>query len=331
MTALDEKSATGKFLRTAAECREWVSPSHATYKPASGRYHLVISYACPWANRCLVVRAMKGLEDVIGLSVVHPTWQPTKPEVDSHSGWTFGDSFSSSSGMGQFDVAGCVPLPAEVAPGAKSVRDIYDAGAPGTTKFTVPLLWDKETGTIVNNESSDIVVMLNSAFNDFAKNPDLDLNTLSEEQKAVDEWTYPGINDGVYRCGFAKSQAAYDEAVISLFSSLDRLESLLTTSRYACGKTLTLSDIRLFMTLVRFDEVYIVYFKCNKKAISEYPAIRNYCREMYQLPKMAECIKMEHIKVHYFTSHPTLNHYAIIPAGPNVIEDFEKPHDRASL
>lgn len=326
----------GEFVRSAANCREFVSADHPVYKPAKGRYHLVVSYACPWANRCLIVRAMKGLEDVIGFSVVHPIWGRTKPDQDEHCGWIFEDAAvdeggrSNPAGIGPFKIKGCVPLPSNIVPGAKTVRDLYDAGAAGTRVFSVPLLWDTETNTVVNNESSEIVQMLNSGFDDFASNPGLDLNTSPDLQKEVDAWTYPQINNGVYRCGFAKTQEAYDEASATLFAGLDKLEAILDKHRFVCGDTLTLSDIRIFMTLARFDEVYVVYFKCNQRPISSYPNLRNYCRDLYQTPHMAEWINMEHIKVHYFTSHPTLNTYAIVPTGPNAEADFKLPHDRAT-
>lgn len=340
VSALDEKDNKGRFVRTAATFREWISADHEVFKPEADRYHLVISWACPWANRVACVRKLKGLEDVIGLSVVHPTWGRTRPDdpEDSHSGWLFAtesEKRSSPSGMGSFQFDDVSPLPDGMIPGApaKSVRDVYVATGNDPKKYTVPFLWDKKTGTIVNNESSDLIVMLNDAFNEFAKHPEFDLNPVEtrDEQASFNEWIYATINNGVYRSGFAKSQFAYDEAVTELFESLDRLEVHFATSRYLCGDKFTLADIRLFMTLVRFDEVYVVYFKTNKKQIADYPNIRGYCRDVYQVPGLADVIKMDHIKTHYFTSHPTLNHYAIVPAGPGVIEDLQKPHGREAL
>ena len=322
-------------MRTAATFRDVVSKNHAVFKPEAGRYHLVICWACPWANRVATVRHLKGLEKIIGLSVVHPTWQKTKPEDpnDPHNGWTFAtkdDIFSSPAGYGSFQFNDVVPLPEGMADNAKTVRDMYVATGQDPGKYTVPLLWDTKEQTIVNNESSDLIVMLNEAFNDFAEKPTFDLNPIEtrDKQDEVNAWIYPNINNGVYRCGFAKTQLAYNEAVTDLYNALDTVENILGTSRYITGDKLTLADVRLFMTLVRFDEVYVVYFKTNKKNLTEYPNIHNYCRELYQL--FPDVIKMDHIKTHYFTSHPTLNHYAIIPAGPNVLNDLALPHDRAT-
>jgi len=331
---LAEGDKEGRFVRSAATFREIISKDHPTFKPETGRYHLVISWACPWANRVATVRHLKGLEKVIGMSVVHPTWQKTKPELDSHAGWAFAteeDTFQSPAGFGAFQVKGVVPLPAAFLGDdakCKTVRDVYVATGNDPGKYTVPLLWDTKEGTVVNNESSDLIVMLNEAFNDFAENPTLDLNPpeTRDLQKELNDFIYPNINNGVYRSGFAKTQLAYDEAVTDLYASLDKVEAILDTKKYLCGDVFTLADIRLFMTLVRFDEVYVVYFKTNKKKVAEYPNIHNYCRELYQ--KLEPVIHMDHIKTHYFTSHPTLNHYAIIPAGPNVIQDLKLPHDR---
>ncbi|KAJ8600242.1 hypothetical protein CTAYLR_001986 [Chrysophaeum taylorii] len=336
LSALDEKDDKGRFVRTEATFRDWISKDHPVFKPEAGRYHLVISWACPWANRVACVRKLKGLEDVIGLSVVHPTWQRTKPDVDAHAGWAFATEdqvFASPNGSGKFQLKGVIPLPDDVVPGAKFVRDVYEATGNDPKKYTVPLLWDKLTKTIVNNESSDLIVMLNSAFNDLAKNPDLDLDPpeTRDAQADLNSWIYPTINNGVYRAGFAKSQFAYEEAVTELFASLAKLEAHLADNRFLCGPKLTLADIRLFMTLVRFDEVYIVYFKCNIKALTDFPNINNYCRDVYQFPGVADVIKMDHIKTHYFTSHPTLNHYAVVPVGPGFVEDLKLPHNRAAL
>jgi len=340
-SALEEGDKEGRFVRTAATFREWISEEHATFKPEAGRYHLVISWACPWANRVAAVRKLKGLEEAIGLSVVAPTWQRTRPDdpEDQHAGWAFqvGEApLASPTGYGSFHFDDCVGLPEDFGlddvAAIKTVRDIYAATGTAATKFTVPLLWDKKTGTIVNNESSELIVMLNEAFNKFAKHPDLDLNPSSTRalQEELNSWIYTGINNGVYRAGFAKSQLAHDEAIADLYESLDKVEAILAKQRYLCGDTFTLADIRLFMTLVRFDEVYVVYFKTNKKQIAEYPAIHQYCRDVYQLLGGSEVINMPHIKTHYFTSHPTLNYYAIIPHGPGVVEDLKLPHDRAA-
>eukprot|EP00929_Paragymnodinium_shiwhaense_P090553 TRINITY_DN50736_c0_g1_i2.p1 TRINITY_DN50736_c0_g1~~TRINITY_DN50736_c0_g1_i2.p1 ORF type:complete len:240 (+),score=25.52 TRINITY_DN50736_c0_g1_i2:100-819(+) len=215
-------------------------------------------------------------------------------------------------------------------------RTVYET-VTGTVKeggkYTVPILYDKQQQTIVNNESQEILRMLNTEFNAFAEKPDVDLNPpeLQEEMEAVNSWIYPHINNGVYRCGFAQTQQAYDEAAEQLTSALQRAEELLATRRYIAGSRFTLMDIRLLMTLVRFDEVYVVYFKTNSKPISEFPNLRNYCRELFQMPGVAECISMKHIKVHYFSSHPKLNPYGVIPRGPGVEDDLRLPHSRGSL
>ena len=224
---------------------------------------------------------------------------------------------------------GCTP---DVLYGSKYVRDLYDkVGAPAGTRFTVPILWDKKTHRIVSNESSEIIRDLNSRFNDFAKNPKLDLypESLRAEIDSVNEWIYHDINNGVYKCGFAVSQAAYDEAVTNLFNALDKVEAILSARRFIAGDVLTEADVRLFCTLVRFDEVYVVYFKTNKKCIREYPNMSNYVRDVYQTEGMKKSVNMWHIKTHYFTSHPVLNANAIIPAGPDWW-DLDAPHDRAA-
>lgn len=341
--ALDEASSTGKFLRTAAGYREIISPDHPVFKPAANRYHLYISYACPWANRCLAILYLKGLEGVIGFTAVHPTWQRSRPNDndDQHKGWTFFDSehdapLKSSAGYGSFAPSGCEP---DRLNDAKFVRDLYELSNDTLGKYSVPVLWDTETKQIVNNESSEIIRMFNSQFDAFANkdsahpyaNHDFYPLALREAIDAANAWIYPSINDGVYKCGFARSQAAYDEAVTELFAALARVESILATQRYIVSNdTVTEADIRLFMTLVRFDEVYVVYFKTNVTSLQTgYPNIRQYLRDIYQLPMMNQAVNMEHIKMHYFTAHPVLNPYSIIPRGPNVLGDLILPHDRA--
>jgi len=335
-TALDESSKDGAFQRVDAVHRNVIEPGSDTYPPEKDRYHLYISYACPWANRCLATMYLKGLEDIIGLSIVHPTWQRTRPDADEHTGWVFRSPddppLSNVLGFGEFKVAGVIP---DSVNGAATVRDLYELANDTGGKYSVPVLWDKKTKTIVSNESAEIIRMFNTAFNEggMAKNPDLDIypERLRDSIDAVNEWIYPGINNGVYRCGFAKSQGAYETAFAELFGALDRCESILATNRYIAGDQLTEADIRLFMTLVRFDEVYVVYFKTNGKAIREYPNIMNYCRELYQIPEIQKSINMEHIKTHYFTSHPTLNNYAIIPVGSDTVSKLLEPHNRAAI
>eukprot|EP00470_Lotharella_oceanica_P015796 CAMPEP_0170179618 /NCGR_PEP_ID=MMETSP0040_2-20121228/18579_1 /TAXON_ID=641309 /ORGANISM="Lotharella oceanica, Strain CCMP622" /LENGTH=366 /DNA_ID=CAMNT_0010423835 /DNA_START=51 /DNA_END=1151 /DNA_ORIENTATION=+ len=348
LDTLAETDKDGRLVRSPSLFRNQISDEpDARFKPATGRYHLYVSYGCPWANRCLAALNLKRLRKAIGVSVVHPTWQLTSPETDEHKGWTFrnpGDPpLVPPSGYGEIEVDGLVPDDVNK---AKTIRYLYELAAaneqklghgngdPGK-KFSVPVLWDKEEGVIVNNESEDILRLFNAKFNDFSEpgpaTPDLYPDHLVSQIQKVNSWVYDHINNGVYKCGFAKSQKAYDEAIESLYIHLDKAEDILSRQRYLCGSTMTEADIRLFMTLVRFDEVYAVYFKCNKKLISQYPNLLNYCRDLYQTPGIGESINMDHIKKHYYTSHPILNHYAIVPAGPNVIEDLKKPHNRAGM
>jgi putative glutathione S-transferase len=283
-----------------------------------------------------MMRAIKGLEDVISITVVHPTWRKTRPDdvEDAHNGWVFGnphgEPFANTIGLGgPFPAAhpGNDPDPIF---GCFSVRDVYEKAGDTNGKYSVPILWDKKNNTIVSNESSEIIKMLNSEFNDFANYPDLDLNPLDlqSEMESVDEWIYPGINNGVYRCGFAQTQEAYDVAITELTDAFDKVANILKTQRFICGDKLTLSDIRLFVTLLRFDEVYVVYFKTNARSVEHTEAILNYCRDIYQMPGVAATINMDQIKAHYFTSHPALNHYSILPRGNNFIKMLKKPHNR---
>jgi putative glutathione S-transferase len=214
---------------------------------------------------------------------------------------------------------------------SKSIRNLYEEAGDTDGKYTVPILWDKKHNTIVSNESSEIIRMLNSEFNEFAENPDLDLypEELRDAIDKVNEWVYPTINNGVYRCGFATSQSAYDQAMDELTESFDRIDKILQKQRYIAGDQLSEADIRLFVTLLRFDEVYVVYFKTNTRSVATTPAVLNYCRDIYQTPGGAETVNMEQIKAHYYCSHPTLNKYSIIPRGPDFIKLLEEPHDRA--
>eukprot|EP00199_Chlamydomonas_sp_CCMP681_P002712 CAMPEP_0119110432 /NCGR_PEP_ID=MMETSP1180-20130426/29640_1 /TAXON_ID=3052 ORGANISM="Chlamydomonas cf sp, Strain CCMP681" /NCGR_SAMPLE_ID=MMETSP1180 /ASSEMBLY_ACC=CAM_ASM_000741 /LENGTH=340 /DNA_ID=CAMNT_0007096777 /DNA_START=12 /DNA_END=1034 /DNA_ORIENTATION=- len=320
-TALAELDATGAFVRQPSVFRRIVGQQDGPPAEA-GRYHLIISLACPWANRCLTTMNLKGLGHAIGLSVVHPTWQPTRPEKpeDTHCGWTFAKptdpNMSSPTGHGSFPCDGCIPLPSSLGD-LKNVRDLYDLSKSVGQKFTVPVLWDLKEKVIVNNESEDIVRMLNSAFNSLAKNPSLDLypEGLRTQINEVNEWVYHGINNGVYKCGFASKQATYEQAFKELFAALDKAEGILTTQRFLVGGQLTEADVRLFQTLIRFDEVYVVYFKTNHKRIQDYPALSCYVRDLFSMPEIARSIDLRHIKTHYYTSHPILNAYAIIPVG----------------
>lgn len=329
-TALHEMGTKGEFVRTAASFRNMIEPA-GKHPPESGRYHLYVSLACPWASRCVAGLYLKGLQDHIGLSVTHPTWQKTRPkDTDDHTGWMFRSPddppLSSSTGFGSFPCKDCIPDPVNK---AVFVRDLYDMSADSGGKYSVPVLWDKQVGCIVNNESSEILRMFNSAFNDLAANPTLDLypQELREKIDELNDWIYPTINNGVYRCGFAQTQEAYETAFDELFTALDKVEDILSKQRYLCSDDkLTEADIRLFMTLIRFDEVYTVYFKTNKKYIQHYPNMSNYVRDLFQTPGITESVNMYHIKTHYYTSHPRLNYYAIVPKGGDAW--WEEPHDR---
>ena len=284
------------------------------------------------------MRALKGLQECISITVVHPTWQKTKDDpADKHCGWVFGDPdgepMTNTIGLGG-------PFPAafennEQCPffEAYSIRDVYERAGDKGGKFTVPILWDKKKETIVSNESAEIIQMLNREFNAFAKNPDLDLEpaNLKDEMEKADKWIYDTLNNGVYRCGFANSQRAYDTAITELTDSFDRVDQILQNQRYIAGDQLTLSDVRLFVTLLRFDEVYMVYFKCNTRSVAHTPAVLEYCREMYQLPGVKDTVDMTQITYHYYTSHPSLNKFSIVPRGADFIGLLEEPHERASM
>ena len=335
-TCVDLTSTDGKFRRTDAGFRSIISEDNLDFPPEAGRYHLYISHACPWANRCNATRILKGLEDIIGLTVVHPTWQRTRPDdpEDVHCGWAIcsseDGSLLPSSGHGSVSNAGTSPDPVN---SAKTVRELYEIAGDTTCTRSVPVLWDSQRQTIVNNESSEIMRMFNGPFARLAGTDKSTVDLYPDHlRKAIDDankWIYPTINNGVYRCGFAKSQLAYEEAVGELTASLDRLEQLLSTQRYvASNEQITEADVRLFMTLIRYDEVYVVYFKTNSRSIRDYHHIRNYMRELYQINWLQSTTNMEHIKTHYFTSHPVLNPYSVVPIGPDVITDLLEPHDR---
>ncbi len=311
----DTKSTGGKFVRNEAQCRHWITsdgeagPSgEGGFKAEAGRYHLYVSLACPWAHRTLIFRALKGLDKMISISVVN--------SFMGDEGWTFepGDSV--------------VP---DTVNNTTRVHQLYTLAIPGYTgRVTVPVLWDKKQNVIVSNESSEIIRMFNSAFDAIgASAGDYYPEALRPDIDTVNELVYSNINNGVYKSGFATTQAAYDEAVGDLFDALDNLEDRLTTQRYLAGQQITEADWRLFTTLVRFDAVYVGHFKCNKKRIIDYPALSNYLRELYQVPGVAETINIEHTKAHYYASHESINPTRIIPAGP--IEDFSQGHNRGGL
>jgi glutathionyl-hydroquinone reductase len=280
-------------------------------------------------------------------SQLYTIWRRTRPEVadDIHTGWFFGkvatgdETLTNAEGNGgPFPTA--YPMNEPDPNGeANSIRDVYERAASYTTDgqtggvYSVPILWDTQHNTIVSNESSEIIRMLNSEFNAFSKFPDIDLYPLEIREKIneVNDWVYPSINNGVYRCGFAKSQVAYDEAIATLTEAFDRVEKILQEQRYIAGDRFTEADVRLFVTLLRFDEVYTVYFKCNTRAVEYSSAMLNYCREIYQMPGVKETVDMEQIKTHYYASHPKLNYYSILPAGRNFIQLLEQPHNRDSL
>ena len=311
--------------------RNIVSEFSNKFKPESNRYHLYISHACPFAHRASIVLYLKGLEDHISFSVVHPTFQRTKPDVDDHLGWVFksptDEPVSSAHGYGSFDCEGCIP---DNINNTKSARELYELDGGSTARYTVPILWDKKEKIIVNNESSEIMRMLNSNFNNLASNKELNLypDNLKNKIYEINDMVYNNINMAVYRCGFAQKQEPYEIAFKELFDCLDKVEEILSKSRFLVGNQITESDIRLFVTLVRFDEVYFISYKCNKKRIIDYPNLLNFCREIYQLPKIGSTVNMKHIKMHYFTNYKDLNTYAIIPKGNNFIAELEKPHNR---
>jgi len=324
-TALDEMDADGKFKRTDAGFRNTIKAG-GPFEPEAGRYHLYVALACPWAAGTLAALKYKGLEDAIGYSVVHPTWNPTKPDdpEDAHTGWHFknpGDEpLTNALGHGSFDCDDAL-IP-DTINGAKTIRDLYELANDQTGKYTTPMLWCKKEKTIVCNESLEILKIFDGAFNEFAKHPKRKLFKDDEMKKAeeLNEYIYPTVNNGVYRCGFAKTQKAYEEAHTQLFASLERLERHLEETNangipFLTGQDLTWIDLRLYMTLVRFDPVYITYFKTSQKRIADFPHLLKFVRKCYSIPEMKASTNIKHIKMHYFTAHPSLNTYGIIPVS----------------
>lgn len=309
----DTKKSGGAFVRSTAGFRNWITPDgsagptgKAGFKAETGRYHLYVSYACPWAHRTLIYRALKGLTDHISVDVVHPDMLA--------DGWTFETDDKGATGDRLFQSA--------------FLRDIYTRAQPDVSgRVTVPILWDKAQNTIVSNESSEIIRMFNSAFDGLTGNNadfwPIDLRTAIE---AVNDRIYNTFNNGVYKCGFATTQTAYDEAATALFDTLDWLETRLTSNRYLMGDHLTEADWRLFPTLVRFDPVYHTHFKCNRKWLREYPSLWAYTRELYQWPGVAATVNFDHIVRHYHFSHETINPHRIIPINPVI--DWMEPHGR---
>src|SRR4051794_15700920 len=288
------ESKNGRFVRQQSAFRDRVSADGSSgYKAEPGRYHLYVSLACPWAHRTVIVRMLKGLEDAIPMTVVDPIrdergWRFTDAEPDPLHGWRYlSEAYTQT-----------------------------DSAFEG--RVTVPVLWDKQTGRIVSNESADVVEMLNSEFDEWARHPDLDLwpAQVREEGAELNDRIYETVNDGVYRSGFATSQEAYEEAVLPLFETLDALEERLATRRYLLGDEPTLADWRLFTTLVRFDAVYYVHFKCNVRRITDYPNLSRYLRDLYAIPGVADTVDFDHIKRHYYLTHASINPTGIVPVGP---------------
>jgi putative glutathione S-transferase len=312
---IDPRKLNGKFKRADAAFRNWVTkdgspgPSgEGGFKAEPGRYHLYVAYACPWAHRTLIARELKGLTDAIDVSIVHPFM--------ARMGWSF-EHDGDAQGDPLFD--------------SNYVHELYQrAKSDYTGRASVPVLWDKERGTIVSNESSEIIRMFNSAFDEWGDaSIDLYPEPLRAEIDAVNEGVYHNVNNGVYKSGFATSQEAYEEAVYALFEELDGLEARLGKHRYLVGDRLTEADWRLFPTLVRFDPVYVGHFKCNIRRIYDYPNLWNYTKELYQVPGIAPTVNIDHIKRHYYGSHETVNPTRIVPVGPEI--DYSTPHDRERL
>lgn len=311
----DTKQSGGRFVRKTPQFRNWITvdgsagPSgEAGFKAEADRYHLYVSLACPWAHRTLIFRALKALEKMISVSVVH--WYMAE------NGWTFEPD------------DGVVP---DTVNGSVYMYDVYTAARSDYSgRVTVPVLWDKKTETIVSNESSEIIRMFNSAFDKIGATPgDYYPEPKRTEIDALNERIYDTLNNGVYKVGFATTQDAYDEAVVPLFETLDWLEERLAKQRYLTGSPITEADWRLFTTLVRFDPVYVGHFKCNIRRVADYPNLSGYVRDLYQQPGVATTVNMEHIKNHYYASHETVNPSRVVPLGPVI--DYAAPHDRAKL
>ena len=306
------RTVDGRFIRPVTRFRNWIMPDgipgptgEGGFAAARGRYHLYVALSCPWAHRTVIFRALKGLEDIISMTVVEPLYGP--------HGWTFGTR------------PGTTP---DTANGKSELAEVYLLADPRFTgRVTVPTLWDKERRTIVNNESAEIIRMLNSAFGRFTNvTTDYYPAALREEIDRINALVYEKINNGVYRAGFATTQAAYDEAFEGLFAALDKLEGRLSRQRYLVGADITEADWRLFTTLVRFDAVYYSHFKCNLRRIVDYPNLGNYLRDLYQQPGIAATVNLDHIKTHYYGAQLHVNPRGIVPRGP--LLDFTAPHDR---
>ena len=312
----DTEKTGGKFVRSETGFRNWITPDGSPgpsgeggFAAESGRYHLYVSYACPWASRALIFRVLKGLEDHVSVDVVHPDM------LDD--GWTFSTDRPGATGDSLY--------------GLDFLRELYTRTDPQISgRVTVPVLWDKQRETIVSNESSEIIRMFNSAFDGITGN-DLDFwpEDLRDAIEPVNARIYSTVNNGVYKAGFATSQGPYDEAVAALFETLEWLEERLSRQRYLMGERLTEADWRLFVTLIRFDPVYHLHFKCNRKRLIDYPALWAYTRELYQWPGVRGTVNFDHIVRHYHYSHHTINPNRIIPINP--LLDHDAPHGRGSV
>ncbi|UJQ94406.1 glutathione S-transferase family protein [Mariluticola halotolerans] len=301
----DTKKTGGRFKRSAAGYRNWITADGSAgpsgeggFKAEADRYHLYVSYACPWAHRTLIFRALKGLEDLITVSVVDA-------KMPDEHGWMFtGDMGSTKDPINNADY----------------MWQVYTAADPEYTgRVTVPVLWDKQRNTIVSNESAEIIRMFNSAFNELTGNEkDFYPEALHAQIEEVNDRVYNDINNGVYKAGFATTQEAYDEAVTALFDALDWAEGILGDNRYLTGDQVTEADWRLFTTLVRFDAVYVGHFKCNRKQIADYRHLSRLLTELYDWPGVKETVHLDHIRTHYYWSHTTINPHRIIPVGPEL-------------
>ncbi|NES81869.1 MAG: glutathione S-transferase family protein [Moorea sp. SIO2B7] len=304
MSNLAPRNKTGEYIRPSSQFRNFIGREEGNpYPPETGRYRLYVGLGCPWAHRTLVVRTLKGLEEVISISIASPS--PTE------GGWIIEEDHD----------------------GSRPLADLYQQAQPGYQgRCTVPVFWDTQTNTIVNNESAEIIVMLNSEFNEFATNPTLDLYPEDLRQK-IDWWNekiYHSVNNGVYRCGFAQTQEAYEKACDELFTTLDEIDGALSQSRYLCGDRVTLADVRLFTTLFRFDVVYYGLFKCNRRRIKDYEHLGAYLRDLYQLPGVSNTCNLEAVKRDYYGNLFPLNPGGIIPSGPD-ITSLLVPHGRENL
>ena len=296
-------TSDGSFKRSEAAFRNWIGQDD--FPAESGRYHLYVSLACPWAHRALIFRTLKGLTEHIGVSAVHP--------LMLENGWEFSDGYDGATGDPLY--------------GSAYAHQLYTKAMPDYSgRVTVPILWDKERETIVSNESSEIIRMFNERFGDLASGPDFYPEALRGKIDIVNARVYSNVNNGVYKTGFATKQDVYEDNLRRLFSALDWLEGILAESRYLCGDTITEADWRLFTTLVRFDKVYVGHFKCNIRDLREYPNLWAYTRELYQWPGVAETTNFDHIKYHYYASHRMVNGTGVVPLGPEI--DFTEPHGR---